>query len=154
MPPDLLTVSAQSSYPRWAALPESEKSPVSESEAPILSGPPSAVPLDPEPPQPARTRARTLTTAMASRRNIWVLRMSNLTVRTIARRGPTVASFAIDCSEACHTPTDVSTRCELGYGGHLEAAGDQLRGRPVEPRTTRDTGNVMIAASYAPDSIP
>src|SRR5882757_7020332 len=67
---------------------------------------------------------------------------------------PTVASFAIDCSEACHTPTGVSTGCELGYGGHLEAAGDQLRGHPVEPRTTRDTGSVTIAPSYSPDSIP
>jgi hypothetical protein len=49
---------------------------------------------------------------------------------------------------------DVSTRCELGYGGQLEAAGDQLRGPLVEPRTTRDTGSVTIAASCSLDSIP
>src|SRR5882757_10068502 len=129
MPPDLLTVSAQSSYPRWAALPESEKSPVSESEAPILSGPPAAVPLDPEPPQPATTRARTLTTAMASRRNKWVLRMSNLTVRTIARRGrlsrrlQSIAVKRVTLLRACQRDVNWGT----------EAAGDQLRGHPVEP---------------------
>src|SRR3954463_12909023 len=118
MPPDLLTVSAQSSYPRWAALPESEKSPVSDSEAPTLSGPLSEGPLDPEPPQPARTRATTVATAMASRRNKWVLRMSNLSVISIAHRGRlSRTSLAIDCSEAWHSQTDMSTRCEQGTKG-------------------------------------
>src|ERR1035437_7827814 len=41
IPPSALTLLAQSSYPRWTALPESAKSPVKETEAPITSGVPA-----------------------------------------------------------------------------------------------------------------
>src|ERR1035437_7912165 len=41
IPPSALTLLAHSSYPRWTALPESAKSPVKETDAPITSGVPA-----------------------------------------------------------------------------------------------------------------
>src|ERR1035437_807196 len=41
IPPSALTWLAHSSYPRWTALPESAKSPVRETDAPITSGVPA-----------------------------------------------------------------------------------------------------------------
>ena len=42
----------------------------------------------------------------------------------------------------------------MGAEGSWGPPRDQLRGRPFEPRTTRDNAKVTIAASCSPDSIP
>src|SRR5204862_7826163 len=122
-PPFSLVIASQTLYPCCAALPGSENSPVSGSEAPILIVPPPLLPLPAEPPlssppQPAATSPRTPAAmrAATSQRSLRIPRTSS--------KPPVLQTFAANVCNLLRRPDD----CQAG-------------GAAVEPRATSSTGS-------------